>query len=80
VGELTQGIRPEHRRGLYDPGVGPNPESDRAKAFSKCTQVGLVGAFAKIAAMTRNPLEKLIDIYIGFEISSIPWIVSRYYS
>jgi len=38
----------------------PNPQSYRAKAFSKCTQLGLVGAFAKIPAMARNPLEKLI--------------------
>ena len=45
--------------GGYDRGVVPNRESDRGKAFSKCTQLSPVGAFAKIPAMARNPLEKL---------------------
>lgn len=30
--------------------------------------------------MARNTLEKLIDVYIGFEIPSSTWIASRYYS
>lgn len=66
--------------GLYDRTAVPKPESYRAKAFSKCTQLPLVGAFAKTPTMPRKALGKHIDIYLGFEILLSTWIASRYYS
>jgi hypothetical protein len=77
---VLEGIRPERRRALYDPGVVPNRQFDKGRAFSKCTQVGLVGAFAKIPAMARNTPESFIERYIGSDMLSITWIASRYFS